>query len=211
MARGIGRSGSSRPVFGELQHNADPPQSSLAAQLVKHFTEGQRDPKSQDQGSFGQLLQELLDSENDHQSQDSHKNSSEVNFKLILVVVKAGLEIRADRDPLAEQLKQAIDSLAAVNVTIQRSPEVLCTIASTQDDKLGHDGPLFVWLIPRLLALIDHRRNGKLNAEVMKVLKTICRPARGSHPNGIKLNFVYQYLQGLLHGKHPLDTGPYHG
>ena len=205
MARGGGRSGSARPVSSELHQNTDPPQSSLAVQLVKHFTEGQKYPKNQDQEIFRQLLHELLDADNDQQLQaETLRTNSDVNYKLILVVVKAGLELRANEDPFAEQghrHKQVTDSLAAVNVTIQRSPAALFFVPRTQEGSLGHEGPLFLWLIPRLLVLIDQNKAVKDNDNVLKVLGTICSQRRNSHVERMKVNPIHQYFKSLLHGK----------
>ena len=84
MARGVARTGSGRPVFSELQHNGEPPRSTLAAQLVNHFTDGKKHSRNQDQETFRQLLQEVLGGEEEqHPRTEAIETDSIVIPKLL--------------------------------------------------------------------------------------------------------------------------------
>lgn len=205
MARGVGRTGCGRAVFSELQQNADPPQSTLAAQLVNHFTDGKEYPKKQDHEVFKQLLQEILCPEIYQQSQTAaQETDDDVNYKLIFVIVRAGLEIRASDDPFAEsshRQRQAIDSLAAVESTIKRSPDALFIVAPARDAGPSCNGPLYLWLIPRLLNLIGQSRDDILGTEVLRLLRTTLTLEQKTHTKGIKPHAIRNYIKGNIEGK----------
>ena len=205
MARGVARTGSGRPVFSELQQNGDIPQSTLAAQLVNHFTDGRKRSKNQDQETFRQLLQEVLDAEDEqHPRPEAFETNSNVNYKLIYVIFKAGLEVLNSEDPFSrpdEQDKQASDSLAAIEHTIRRNPEVLFVVPSSQETDPKPKAPLYLWLVPKLLALTGYSESDGIRDGVIRLLKTAVVVERKVHIREVKINSVLKYIKGCTKGQ----------
>ena len=206
MARGVARTGSGRPVFSELQHNGEPPRSTLAAQLVNHFTDGKKHSRNQDQETFRQLLQEVLDSEDEqHPRTEAIDDDNVVNYKLIYVIFKAGLEPLHSEDPFGkhdEIHKQAIDSLAAIEHTIRRNPEVLFAAPSSQESDPKLEGPLFLWLVPRLLDLTGKSQDRGITDRVIQLLRTSLIYEKKVHSKDRKLGLVLKYLKGCTKGQY---------
>jgi hypothetical protein len=200
MARGVARSGSGRPV----QQNGDPPQST-AAQLVNHFTDGKKHSKIKDQETFRLLLREVLGTDNE---QISHPNAfetdSNVNFKLIYVIVKAGLDVLTPDDPFGRSRElrlQAIESLSAIEHTIGRNPEVLFVTSPSQKGDPKPHGPLYIWLVPKVLALISHPSDENVTNGVTKVLEAALVAERKTHIRKAGKSSVMRYIQGCVKGQ----------
>lgn len=205
MARGVGRSGSGRPVFSELQQNGDPPQSTLAAQLVNRFTDGKNHSKHQDRESFRQLLREVLGAESEQGWQaQTHDTDNDVNCKLVYVIVKAGLETLANGDPFGGQIersRQAVDSLAAVEYTLRKNPEILF-IPTPGDESLPNpNGPLFLWLIPKLLNVAGQLQDEGIGDCLLKLLRTIVSVERKIHIKGVRIYSIVKYVKGCIRGQ----------
>lgn len=204
MARGMARTGSGRPVFSELQQNGDIPPSTLAAQLVNHFTDGRKHSKNQDQETFRQLLQEVLDAEDEqHPRPEAFETNSHVNYKLIYVIFKAGLEVLISEDPFSrpdEQDRQASDSLAAIEHTIRRNPDVLFVVPSSQETDPKSKAPLYLWLVPKLMALTGYSKSDRIRDGVIRLLKTAVVVERKVHIREVKINSVLKYIKGCTKG-----------
>ena len=149
-------SGLIHPVVGERPQNGDPPPSTLAAQLVQHFTNGTRRPKLQDHEAFRQLLLEVLGTAADQSGPlVPFENDVDINSKLIYVIVKAGLESPSSRNPFSngsDSYQEVVDSLAALEVTINTCPKVLFVTSPNQEAQSLGSVQLYQWLFPRLLA-----------------------------------------------------------
>ena len=204
MARGPGRSESGRPVLHKLSQNAEPPQSTLAAQLVSHFTDGKKHPKNQDEETFRQLLREILGTESGHIVRaEPLETDSDVDCKLIYVIVKAGLENVYSDDPFngkIELSRQAADSLTAINFTIKRNPEVLFVAPQFQGPDPRPIGPLYLWLLPKLLALIGCLQDSETVDGVIRVLTTLLVTERKTHVKRANLNPILKYVKGCING-----------
>ena len=206
MARGVARTGSGRPVFSELQHNDEPPKSTLAAQLVNHFTDGKKHSRNQDQETFRQLLQEVLGSEDEQQPRtEAIETDSVVNYKLIYVIFKAGLEPLHSEDPFGKQderHKQANDSLAAIELTVRRNPEVLFAAPSSQETDPKLRGPLFLWLVPKLLNLTGKSQDCEITDCVIQLVKTSLINEKKVQSKGGNINLILKYLKGCIKGQY---------
>lgn len=120
------------PTVNGARENGDaPPPSTLAAQIVQNQA---RLPATQTRGgeapTFSQLLHEIL-----HNHAAAIETDVATNVKLINVVAEAGLAPLADQSPFAQSdvpIQQAIESIAVIEATIKRQPEVLFT-SITQD------------------------------------------------------------------------------
>ena len=204
MTRGVGRSGSGRPPLNELHPNGEPPQSTLAAQLVNKITDGKRRPRNQDEETFQQLLKEVLDSENEVTSTATNVDSNlNVNNKLIFVIVKAGLDPLTQENPFSrhnEQIRRAVESLHAIQITMRQTPTVLFACPSCSDDASQHDVPLFLWLMPKLLILLDLNIHGNIREAVEALLSTALNLGKKTHMKGVKARTLQRYLQGWIGG-----------
>ena len=205
MVRGVVRTGSGRPVFSELQQNGEPPKSTLAAQLVDHLTDGKKHSRNQDQETFRQLLQEVLGTEDEeHFREESYETNSIVNYKLIYVIYKAGIEAVQSEDPFGQRVevtRQLIDSLAAIKHTIRRNPEVLFVAPSNHETEAKFKGPLFLWLLPKLLNLTGYSLNVSIRDAVIQLLKTALVTETKAHIRGVKINTIVRYLKGCTKGQ----------
>ena len=204
MARGVDGGGSGRAVLDQLSPNAEQPQSTLAAQLVRHFTNGKKRPKNQDEEAFGQLLREILGTENGQVvRREALKMDSDVDCKLIYVIVKAGLEKATLDDPLDGKTglsRQATDSLAAINFTVKRNPEVLFVAPQFQDLDPRPIGPLYLWLLPKLLALAGRLQDSETIDGVLAVLTTFFVNERKTHVQRVISHLVLKYMKGCING-----------
>jgi len=127
-----------------------PPPSTLAAQIVQNQTRHAGLPKDGETATFAQLLQEILSNANAVQETDV-----DVNVQLINVVAEAGLAPLPLDNPFAQWdvlVPQARDSIAVIENTLKRQPEVLIT-------QVSEDGPqLLLPLLARLLAVCGRQR-----------------------------------------------------
>lgn len=200
MVRGVGRNGSGRPVLIEPSQSAEPPRSTLAAQLVSHFTDGKKHHRIQDEETYRQLLREILGSESGPLETDS-----DVDCKLIYVIFKVGLDRINLDDPFngkTEQFRQVTDSLAAINSTIKRNPEVLFVAPQFQGPDPRPSGPLYLWLVPKLLALSGRLKDSETIAGILRVFTTFLITERMTHVRKVNLHPVLKYVKGCINGQH---------
>jgi serine/threonine-protein kinase ATR len=116
----------------DVNGNAPPP-STLAAQVVQNH---QQPPQQQNgDNALKHLLRQLLDSPDTAQETDIH-----VNVQLVHVVSEAGLAPLAQLDPFANRtdlLAEAKDSIAVIERTLKRQPEILFTPVAERGPQLG--------------------------------------------------------------------------
>lgn len=137
-------------ITNGVRHNGDaPPPSTLAAQIVQNQTRQAGHPSDGEPNVFTQLLHELLNNPAAAQESDV-----QVNAQLISVVAEAGLAPLIQDNPFVQLdalLSRAVDSLAVIEATIRRQPEVLFAQAS-------EDGPqLLLSLLARLTAVCGRK------------------------------------------------------
>ena len=203
MARGVGRNDSSRPAL--KGPNGDPPQSTLAEQLVNRFTSETRILPLQDDDTFTQLLREVLDGEAYLNSTNTPETNLDVTYRLIYVIVKAGLEVLTSDDPFArhdERTNQALDSLKAIELTSRRSPNALFYVPSSSIDACLEDIPLVLWLLPKLLALLSFEKFKKIRNGSESLLVNLISLEAKLHPKGFKSRCIERYLKATVEGLH---------
>lgn len=204
MTRGIGGSGSERAVLNQLPQNTEPPQSTLAAQLVSHFTDGKKHPKKQDEETFSQLLLEILGTGSAQVVRtEPLETDNDVDYKLIYVIVKAGLENITSKDPFDGKpvlSRQVTNSLAAINLTIKKNPEVLFVAPHSQEIDPQPIGPLYLWLVPKLLALTGCLQDSVAIEGILCVLTTFLVSERKTHVRKMNLHPVLRYIKGCING-----------
>ena len=204
MARAMGGGGSGRAILNQLPQNAEPPQSTLAAQLVSHFTDGKKHPKNQDEEVFGQLLREILGTESGQVVRaEPPETDSDVDCKLIYVIVKAGLEKIISTNPFdgkTELSRQTTDSLAAINFTIEKNPEILFVAPQFQEIDPQPIRPLYLWLVPKLLALTGCLQDSGVTEGILRVFATLLVNERKTHVRKMNLHPVLRYVKGCING-----------
>ena len=188
-----------------MLHTDDPPSSTLAAQIVNSLTKKKEQSTHQDQESFRQLLREILDAAI---GKDGHSESIEtnveVNYKIIYVVVRSGIEVLFHDDPFhkkTDKVEQGLSSLDVIRLTIERSPEVLFFRPKIHQFEPKLSGPLFLWLIPVLLSVLAWDEEGKIQTAALQVLQTILVIERKVHYRGVKPQSILKYIQGCVKGK----------
>ncbi|KAI9721086.1 MAG: hypothetical protein M1812_002567 [Candelaria pacifica] len=164
-------------VNGSRQ-NGEPPPSTIAAQIVDNLSSVNREPRHHDQRDFEQLLSTIVGNDGMSATSDGViETDLNDNYKLINVVTRAGLEVMLRNDPFAEKrhlLPQAMNSILVIQLTIQRTPAVLFFKPHNVTDSSGKlQVPLFIWLLPKLLALLIVRDADDLQQKLMKLMSTI--------------------------------------
>ena len=200
MARGFSRQG-----HGDVYQNGDLPPSILAAQLY-HRMEEDGDESNQDNNTFRQLLQEILDGD-DEPSSSANDVDGDLTCKLLFVIVKAGLDPLQKQDPfinLDERTKQAVESLKAIARTLRRTPNVLYLPLALDGNANEPGVPLLLWLLPRLLSLFSMQGHDEIKASCRHCLITMLTSRRKIHVRGFKPNSISKYIQGFIGGKHRL-------
>ncbi|ORX98750.1 hypothetical protein BCR34DRAFT_142938 [Clohesyomyces aquaticus] len=147
--------------------NGIPPPSTIAAQIVNNASNANAQQESGSKVAFGQLLQEYL---NDPSTDEPN---SQLNAQLISVIAEAGLDALLQDNPFAVDLlvQQAVDSIAAIKLTVQRRPHLL--LSPRNDDNEGAPRPLlFIWLFPKLLGLLGNPKLQEIQAVVQDLLCT---------------------------------------
>lgn len=165
-----------------------PPPSTLAAQIVQNQTR----PAPRQNGetaAFSQLLHEIL-----HNPAAAQESDLGVNVKLISVVAEAGLAPLAQENPFAadELVPQAIDSIAVIERTIKRQPDVLLT-------PMSEDGPqLALLLFAHLAALCGRPKCHDL--PLAELVTTAIQTLRTSPALWQNAETVEQICQDLVEG-----------
>lgn len=204
MIRGPQLGGGYRPVDGERLHNGDVPPSTLAAQLVQRFTNGTKRPKVQDPEAFKQLLSEVLSTDADPSGPpESFEDDVDINTKLIYVIVKAGLESLPSHNPFehgSKSSQQVVDSLAALEITLRRCPEVLFVTSPNQETQPYGSGPLYQWLLPRLFAFLTRSAMLEEHRGAVKLLKLCIRKEKRLQFTPVKYQPILAYIKGCTQG-----------
>jgi serine/threonine-protein kinase ATR len=187
-----------------LNGNGEPPPSTLAAQIVQNFETSDKRPKGNARVHLQELLHMILEGdEDDVASQRAFDDTLEENYRLISVITKACIEPLLSENPFDEQeslRSQARDSLAVVDLTIRRSPDVLFLVPPGRSVTSSPNGPLFLWLIPHLINVIttnDETITDGVQKVVQSVLWAQRRPCAYRHGR----QCVLRYLQGCVRGK----------
>lgn len=185
-------------------HEEQPP-STFAAQIVNNLTDTRRhlNPDS-NRAHLRQLLHEILaaDRNGDHLA-GAIETSIEVNYRLIYVVARAGLEELSSPSPFVDQADrhdQIRDSLAVIELTIRRSSDSLFYSSQNSDLIVHPGGFLFLWLVPHLINLLRSDINEELRASATSVLREAL--ATQTTPISLKIRFnpLLKYVQGCING-----------
>ena len=185
------------------QHNGPPP-STYAAQIVDTLTKAKQQPKPDERELFQQLLREILGADEAPEPQaQTIETDINVNYRLIYVVVRAGLEVLLQEDPFQQQsvlTEQALNSLAVIQLTIERSPEVLFFIPPAHEPGFEPGGPLFLWILPKLLSILGNGRDERVQEKATDLIRAILSVQSRSSTLRKRLYPVFKYAQGCVKG-----------
>jgi len=185
----------------QVQQTGEPPVSTLAAQLVDNLTRGTQQSKHQDREDFEQLLR-IFETDGQEERYVDDPEAREESIKLIDVVVKAGLNILFGENPFENRsflLRQALRSLAVIELTIRRNFELLHTATGRDEADRKFHGPLYLWLLPKLLAIVLYETDEKFCFAVLRTISLLL-PERKMRSKLPTLHPIKLYMQGLIRG-----------
>lgn len=195
---------------GMQQPNGEAPASTLAAQLVNNLTRGTQQSKHQDREDFEQLLR-IFESDSQEERHPDDAESREEHVKLIDVVVKAGLDVLSDENPFENRdllVKQALRSIAVIEATVRRNAALLhAPIGESQPDQ-DPRGPLYLWLIPRILRVILHGSSDRTHEAVSRSLALILSLEKKIRLKLPRISPIRQYVKNCIYGMWLRDTSP---
>ncbi|KAI9844262.1 MAG: serine/threonine-protein kinase M1 [Sclerophora amabilis] len=201
MARGSGvpKQHHATAVVSKIPQDAPPP-STRAAQIVQDLSEVDGNQQEKTREKLEELITELLGTEGsslrDENAIDAGLN---LNSKLIIVVTRAGLEILCHDDPFANldyMLPQASNSLLVIESAIERAPKVLFTdvfedAGASQTPPL----PLYIWLLPRIIVLLEHENADGLKENLIACLRTVLQETFRCSSTWSESDLVTSYIR----------------
>jgi serine/threonine-protein kinase ATR len=145
----------------------NPPPSTIAAQIVNNATNinGHQGPESKI--PFPELLREFL------RNPIIDDLDPQLNVQFISTIAEAGLDALHQDNPFSlDQPKDlAIDSIRAINISIWQIPQLLLSSRSSKDNDTP-EPPVFLWLFPKLLSLLDPLKFEVLQGPLQDLLST---------------------------------------
>lgn len=197
------RLGHAHGITNGSQHNGPPP-STYAAQIVDALTKAKQQPKPDERELFQQLLREILGSDGVQEPQaETVETDIHVNYRLVYVVFRAGLEVLLQEDPFQQQNvlnEQALNSLSVIQLTIERSPEVLFFVPPAHEPSFEPGGPLFLWLLPKLLSILGNGRDERVQEKITDLIRSTISVQTRSSTLRERLHPVSKYTQGCVKG-----------
>ena len=191
--------------------NGDPPPSTFAAQIVESLADNRNSGNQDDRVTFRQLLREILDADAKADQRGTiNKADVELNSRLIFVIIRAGLEqsISAKRNQdQHEDSVQASRCLSVIELTLRSCPGVLFFIPSDNTTDIGPGGPLYVWLIPRLLLILDNGPSAGVHAGIISILRRVLFVDDQSHNAKFSSHSILQYVKGCVFGELQISKG----
>jgi serine/threonine-protein kinase ATR len=153
---------------GQLNGDFEPPQSTMAAQLINNLSSTNKPSRQNGQDDL-RALWELSNMANSAEELSSLDLKLEYHHKLIYVFVRLVLEPLTTDDPFLDVqnvVSQASDAIDAFILAIKETPSVLAYVSAPGSFQGREHEPLWVWLFPRLLALLGRRRCDSLTEKI---------------------------------------------
>ena len=141
----------------------------MAAQLINNLS-GVSTPRQSDQDDLKALMVEVSSAENSSTDFPSLEAKLEHKHKLIYVFTRTLLEKLTEDDPFMDVQKvvaQAYEALDVFIAIMKETPGVLAYVLR-RGSNLHHRGqePLWIWLFPRILALLGRQHCEKLTEKI---------------------------------------------
>jgi len=205
-------------------HDKLPP-STMTAAIFQNLSKQEASTQlAADKVGFQQLLIELLPDRRNGAALDGEKDveppvidNPMVNFKIIQVMFDAGVMALVGDDPFGKKdrlLSQAEDSLALIRLSMQRTPEALVIDPSSvseksQDSSMGCTR-LYLWLLPRVLSLLENPKTGALQASLMQTFEEIffqlTSAPSGWHHCGTAIRYVRDCVESKQKSQASIQT-----
>jgi serine/threonine-protein kinase ATR len=144
----------------------NPPPSTIAAQIVNNATNGQGRQETGSKIPFPELLREFL------RNPIIDDLDPQLNVQFISTIAEAGLDALHQDNPFSvDQPKDlAIDSIRAISISIWRIPQLLLSSRSTDNE--SPEPPVFLWLFPKLISLLNPLKFEALQEPLQDLLST---------------------------------------
>ncbi|KAL2019577.1 hypothetical protein VTK56DRAFT_9474 [Thermocarpiscus australiensis] len=155
---------------------AGPPPSTLAAQLVENISASAKPTRPDETTELKRLLAIIEKVKNDPHCLKTHEDRVEHNHLLVYVCGGVFLESLRLDDFLADRERLRADALKATNflkVTIKETPTVLKCTTDGKTFLSRAKEPLWLWILPKLLRMLGHRRCLAISAEIEELCQYI--------------------------------------
>ena len=190
-------------------NGATSPSSTAAAQLVETYHERGVRTDHGWPNSFKLLLGEILKTEAAAEPEsETDENNVDINSKVIIVVVRAGLQGVLGADPFRENaasLEQMPAILDVVALIIRRQPGVLVYEPADVGAGRKSSKPLYLWLLPRLFEICNRLPGSAYKRQILPCLRSIIfaesLAAGGTFGDG---NVISTYIHGCIAGTAPI-------
>ncbi|KAK4102952.1 phosphatidyl inositol 3-kinase-like protein [Parathielavia hyrcaniae] len=172
-----GRPGQQHGFADSLGATSAPPPSTLAAQLVENIsTSATKSSRPDETTELKRLSATIEKVKNDPDCLKTVEERVQHNHLLVYVCGGVFLESLKLDDAFADRERLQADALKAVNfleVTIKETPTVLkCTTDGKTFLGRGKE-PLWVWILPKLLRMLGHRRCLGVSREIEELCRYI--------------------------------------
>lgn len=140
---------------------AQPPPSTLAAQLVVNFSASSRSSRSDDNNELRRLSATIQAVEKNPDLLKTPEDQLRHNHLLTYVFIRAVLDNIRVEDPLLEPKKPQTEILKAINflkLIVKETPHVLEYTQKNGEFELRGEEPLWIWLFPKFLRFLGHQR-----------------------------------------------------
>ncbi|KAK0729999.1 phosphatidyl inositol 3-kinase-like protein [Lasiosphaeris hirsuta] len=147
----------------------EPPPSTLAAQLVEGISTSARSSRPDETSELKRLFSAIERVKIDPTFLKTDDDRVEHNHLLIYVCGGVVLDGLKWEDPCSDKSKQRQEALKAItflNVTIKETPIVLKSATDGTEFLFRGQEPLWIWILPRILGLLGHRKCLDLSAAI---------------------------------------------
>jgi serine/threonine-protein kinase ATR len=162
--------------FANSPNMQGPPPSTLAAQLVENISASAKSSRPDETTELKRLFGIIEKVKNDPACLTTHEERVEHNHLLVYVCGGVFLESLKLDDAFTDRERLRTDALKAITflkVTIKETPTVLkCTTDGKTFLARGTE-PLWLWILPKLLRVLGHRRCLAISAEIEELCQYI--------------------------------------
>ncbi|KAL2158380.1 hypothetical protein VTH06DRAFT_4428 [Thermothelomyces fergusii] len=154
-----------------------PPPSTLAAQLVENISaSASKSSRPDETAELKHIFATIEKVKNNPACLTTHEDRVEHNHLLVYVCGGVFLESLKPDDAFADRERLQTDVLKAINflrVTIKETPTVLKRTTDGSTFLRRGKEPLWVWILPRLLRLLGHRRCLGISRDVEELCRYV--------------------------------------
>ena len=147
--------------LGSPAGQAEPPPSTLAAQLVENIAHPARSSRP-DEISELKRLSEIIEQVKDNvRPLKTDEERLEHNHLLIYVCGGVVLESLQWQEPFGNHVQmrtEATKALRFLSITIRETPAVLACTSDGKEFLSRGQAPLWLWILPKVLKMLGHRR-----------------------------------------------------